>query len=72
MIQKVDQRLREEARQFRLAFACPDCASFDPGGPLGEAAGGPRCSLGFPIAPHLDPTLEGRDEVIFCKAFELR
>ena len=63
MIHRVDERLRAEARRYRLAFACPDCAQFDPD----EV----RCSLGFPAEPHLDPGLEGRDEVIFCKAFEL-
>lgn len=68
MIHRVDARLRDEARRFRLAFACPDCAAFAPG----EAPGAPACAFGFPVAPHLDPSLEGRDEVIFCKAFELR
>jgi hypothetical protein len=72
MIHRVDDRLRDEARRFRLAFACPDCASFAPGEPRGEAAVAPSCSLGFPVAPHLDPTLDSREELIFCKAFELR
>jgi len=75
MIHRVDARLREEARRFRLVFACPDCMAFDPGHPADPAAGmeaaAPACALGFPVAPHLDPGLEGRDEVIFCKAFEL-
>jgi len=66
MIHRVDDRLREEARRFRLVFACPDCAAFDPAPPAS------RCSLGFPVEPHADPSLDGRDEVIFCKAFELR
>lgn len=69
MIHRVDARLREEARRFRLVFACPDCAAFDPGAP--ERGAAPRCAFGFPVAPHLDPDLDGRDEVIFCKAFEL-
>lgn len=64
MIHTVDDRLREEARRFDLRFACPDCASFDDDGR--------RCSLGFPAEPHLDPSLEERPRVIFCKAFELR
>jgi hypothetical protein len=81
MIHRLDDRLREEARRYRLLFACPDCASFDPapapqdGGDAGAALPAPReprCSLGYPVAPHLDPRLDGRDEVIFCKAFELR
>ena len=63
MIQRVDDRLREEARRYRLVFACPDCVSFDPEG------GG--CSLGFPNEMHSDPSLDARAEVIFCKAFEL-
>ena len=65
MIHRVDERLRDEARRFRLVFACPDCASFDPG-----VGGRERCSLGYPVEPHRDPSLERRDEVIFCKAFE--
>jgi hypothetical protein len=64
MIHRVDDRLRDEARRFRLAFACPSCASFDPEGDL--------CSLGYPAGPHRDAALDdGRDEVVFCKAFEL-
>ncbi len=63
MIHRIDARLRDEARRFHLVFACPDCASFDPDGD--------RCSLGYPNAVHLDPDLEGRDEITFCKAFEL-
>lgn len=69
MIHRVDERLRDEARRFHLVFACPDCVSFDDGG--GEGAPG-SCSLGFPNEMHRDPRLEGRAEVIFCKAFELR
>jgi hypothetical protein len=72
MIHRIDDRLRDEARRFRLVFACPDCASFDPGD--GSAGGGGQCSLGFPNEAHRDPDLEdhGRAEVTFCKAFELR
>ena len=64
MITAVDARLRDEARRFALRFACPDCASFDD-----QAC---KCSLGFPVEPHLDPDLDARTEVVFCKAFELR
>ncbi|AUX25952.1 hypothetical protein SOCEGT47_065050 [Sorangium cellulosum] len=77
MIHPLDDRLREEARRFRLVFACPDCASFDPSGP-GEPErdepGGARarCALGYPVAPHVSRSLDGRDEIVFCKAFELR
>jgi hypothetical protein len=63
MVHDVDEALRAEAKRFRLAFACPDCAQFDP-----ERT---QCSLGYPVAPHLRADLEGRAEVIFCKAFEL-
>jgi hypothetical protein len=63
MIHHVDERLRTEARLYRFAFACPDCVQFDP-----DVA---CCSLGFPNEPHRDPGLDGREEVIFCKAFEL-
>lgn len=64
MIHRVDDRLRDEARRFRLAFACGDCASFDPDGD--------RCSLGYPNEAHRDAGLDGRAEVVFCKTFELR
>jgi hypothetical protein len=64
MIHRVDDRLRDEARRFRLVFACHDCVEFDPDGI--------RCSLGYPVEPHLDPRLDERDEVVFCKTFELR
>lgn len=83
MIHRLDDRLREEARRYRLVFACPDCASFDPGelgddvrsgdpGQRAHAGRTPRCSLGYPVAPHLDRALDHRDEIVFCKAFELR
>jgi hypothetical protein len=66
MIHRVDERLREEARRFRLVFACGDCAQYDPDGD--------RCSLGYPHEMHKEPDLQqaARDEVVFCKAFELR
>jgi len=64
VIHTVDDRLRDEARRYTLRFACPDCVSFDDEGR--------RCSLGFPPEPHLNPEMDGRAEVIFCKAFELR
>jgi hypothetical protein len=63
MIQLIDDRLRDEARRFRLVFACPDCAAYDPEGD--------RCSLGFPNEPHRERSLADREEIIFCKAFEL-
>jgi hypothetical protein len=63
MIHRVDDRLRREAERFRLVFACPSCAHLDPEGE--------RCSLDYPAAPHREPSLDGRDEVVFCKTFEL-
>ena len=62
MIHRVDDRLRDEARRFRLVFACPDCIEFDPDGD--------RCALGYPTEPHRSPSLDDRSEVVFCKAFE--
>jgi hypothetical protein len=63
VIVAIDDRLREEARRFKLAFSCPSCVEFDP-----ETR---RCSLGFPNEEHLEASLEGRREIVFCKAFEL-
>lgn len=63
----VDERLRFEARKFRLRFACEDCAHFDPSA-SDEARGG--CSQGFPADEHRDPSLDGRQDVVFCKMFE--
>ncbi len=57
----VDQRLREEAKKFSLQFACPHCAYFDP-----EEE---RCSEGYPITEHRDPTLSS-ETILFCKLFE--
>jgi hypothetical protein len=63
VISPVDDRLRDEARRFRLVFACPSCIWFDDG---------PRsCALGFPNEEHLDDQLDVRASVVFCKAFEL-
>ncbi len=49
MIHHLDDRLREEARRYRLVFACPDCASFDPVAPDprrgGRRAAWPQASL---------------------------
>ena len=63
MITRVDDRLREEAARFRLVFACPDCAQFEP-----ETRG---CAFGYPNQDHLEPGLEDREELVFCKLFEL-
>ena len=64
MVHEIDEQLRDEARRFKLAFACPDCAQFDPESDL--------CSLGYPTSEHKNTDLEGRTEVVFCKTFELR
>ena len=71
MIHRVDEQLRDEAGRFQLVFACPDCVSFAPDGDDEGVCKG-HCSLGFPNEMHREPSLVGRDEVIFCKAFELR
>jgi hypothetical protein len=63
MIHRVDATLRNEARQYKLAFTCEACAGFDP-----ERL---ECSLGYPIEPHHRIDLETAEQVIFCKAFEL-
>jgi len=64
MIHRVDERLRQEARRYRLVFSCDECAQYDPEGD--------RCSLGYPHADHKSADLDHREDVIFCKAFELR
>jgi hypothetical protein len=63
MKSRVDERLRREVRVYALRFTCDACAAFDP-----ESE---RCAYGFPTAPHRTSELEGADEVVFCKAFEL-
>ena len=63
MVHRIDDRLRDEAKRFRLAFACVDCASFE--------AKNQECSLGYPTGPHRDSALDARAELIFCKSFEL-
>ncbi len=63
MIHRVDERLRAEARRYRLVFTCERCLEFD--------AEGDRCSLGYPSEPHKRVDLEAAAEVTFCKHFEL-
>jgi len=63
MIHMLDEQLVEEARRYRLVFACTDCIWFE-----GEAS---RCALGYPTDPHVDPKLEGRRQLSFCKTFEI-
>jgi len=57
----VDDRLRREAVQFGLRFACDDCAHFDPSRT--------RCSLEYPAAPRRDALAANHLEL--CKEFEL-
>ncbi|HEY6726297.1 MAG TPA: hypothetical protein VI197_19810 [Polyangiaceae bacterium] len=59
----MDARFVEEARKFRLRFACPDCAYFQT-----ESR---SCSNGYPAAPHLVTDPVPGSVVIFCKSFEL-
>jgi hypothetical protein len=63
VIVRIDERLREEAARVRLVFACPSCAQFEP-----EAG---ICALGYPNEDHVNPSLDARSDVVFCKAFEL-
>ncbi|HMY17760.1 MAG TPA: hypothetical protein PKA58_15660 [Polyangium sp.] len=64
MIHIVDDRLREEARRFRLVFTCGECAQYDPDHD--------RCSLEYPHTMHQAADLDHASDVTFCKAFELR
>lgn len=60
-----DARLREEAKRYRLAFCCEDCANFVP---AKEA-----CSILYPTEPHRRASVEALAEgerLYFCKMFE--
>jgi hypothetical protein len=56
---RVDARLLDEAERFSLRHACEHCCHFD----------GERCGEAWPTAPHRLPL--AKDEVVFCKEFEL-
>ena len=60
---RVDERLRDEARRFRLAFTCQACAHY-----VVESS---ACAHGYPNAAHLCDGLEREESVEFCKEFEL-
>ncbi len=60
---RVDDALRDEARQFRLRFRCEACAHFAP-----EAG---TCANEYPNAAHRDVELDHCTELEFCKEFEL-
>ena len=60
-------RGRDEARRFRLAFCCDDCANWHQ-----EKQ---ACSILFPSAPHRREHVEQLDDgerMYFCKMFEAR
>ncbi len=63
MILKVDERLRQEARSYRLRFTCESCAWFD--------AEGEACSHAYPNEDHKAVDLDVAEQVAFCKEFEL-
>ncbi len=60
---RIDARLRHEASQFALRFACDDCAHFD--SPYAT------CAHGYPTTPHRRARLDEGTELIFCKEFDL-
>jgi hypothetical protein len=57
---RVDLQLTEEAKMFALRFACDDCVHFDDQF---------RCEHGYPPAPRREDLL--REEIVFCKEFEI-
>lgn len=59
----VDDQLREEARSFSLRFSCEHCVHF-----VAERA---ACANGYPTQAHLVAQLEQREDLYFCKEFEL-
>jgi hypothetical protein len=63
VISRVDERLRREARAYRLLFTCQQCAHYDE-----DAA---CCVHGYPVEPHSHIDLAHAAEVCFCKEFEL-
>jgi hypothetical protein len=58
----VDERLRAEAKRYRLQFTCEACAHFD---------GNEACSHGYPTQPHRAINLAESSQLEFCKEFEL-
>lgn len=61
----MNARFRDEARHFRLAFCCEQCANWQP-----EKA---ACSILYPSEPHrqavVDELADG-DRLYFCKMHE--
>ena len=58
----VTPRLVFEVERYRLAFACENCAHFEP------MKG--TCSLEFPNDEHREGALR-EHAIVFCKSFEL-
>lgn len=63
MITRVDDRLRREASEFRLRFACESCVAFD----LDRQV----CVHEFPNQEHRAQNLGEARQIVFCKEFEL-
>jgi hypothetical protein len=66
---RVTLALRDEARRFALRYACADCAHFDADGDPRDPQKG-ACGEGWPDRVERD-AIELRDEVVFCKEFEI-
>ncbi len=64
MIFVVDEALVEQARRFRLLYACESCAMFDPDSG--------KCSLEYPNEEHRAEPLRVGGRLVFCKEFEAR
>jgi hypothetical protein len=63
MKSRVDAQFRDEARLFAFAFACEECAHFDPDSRA--------CANGYPNDPHRRRPLDNLEHWVFCKEFEL-
>jgi hypothetical protein len=59
----VDERLIEQIEHFRLRYTCDACGHFDE--PHGS------CSLGYPNEAHQLRKLGLRQQLVFCKEFDL-
>ena len=60
---RVDDALRAQSEQYAFRFTCEHCVHAD------EATG--SCTLGYPSEPHRGVRLAERDDLEFCKYFEL-
>ena len=59
-----DERFEWEARRWNLVYTCEWCAHWD------RKTG--RCAHAWPTEDHVRPSgEEGREEVVFCKEFQL-